>query len=104
MRFLTPTPAKWGKSTASFPFNRWPTWRRQFRRTTFGLGLSPVPADSAQDVADQLVGAAGCKGILNFAPVSITVPADVAPTAVDLAVQLEQLSFQVNFAGTVTAM
>jgi len=33
-----------------------------------------------------------------------TVPNDVALTAVDLAVQLEQLSFQVNFTGTVTAM
>ena len=42
--------------------------------------------------------------MLNFAPVSISVPSDVALTAVDLAVQLEQLSFQANFNGTVTAM
>jgi redox-sensing transcriptional repressor len=54
-----------------------------------------VPADMAQDVADQLV-AAGVRGLLNFAPVSIQVPPDVALNAVDLAVQLEQLSFQVN--------
>jgi NADH/NAD ratio-sensing transcriptional regulator Rex len=36
------------------------------------------------------------RGLLNFAPVSITVPQDVALNAVDLAVQLEQLSFQVS--------
>jgi redox-sensing transcriptional repressor len=59
------------------------------------LGIVAVPADSAQDVADQLV-AAGVRGLLNFAPVSITVPRGVALNSVDLAVQLEQLSFQVN--------
>ena len=59
------------------------------------LAMLAVPADNAQDVADQLV-AAGVRGLLNFAPVSITVPQDVALNAVDLAVQLEQLSFQVN--------
>ena len=40
--------------------------------------------------------AAGVRGLLNFAPVSLTVPPDVALNAVDLAVQLEQLSFQVS--------
>ena len=54
-----------------------------------------MPADAAQDVADQLV-AAGVRGLLNFAPVSLTVPRDVALSTVDVAVQLEQLSFQVN--------
>ena len=41
---------------------------------------------------------AGIRGLLNFAPVSLSVPSEVALNAVDLAVQLEQLSFQVNFA------
>lgn len=59
------------------------------------VGMIAVPADNAQDVADSLV-AAGIRGLLNFAPVSISVPADVALNAVDLAVQLEQLSFQVS--------
>jgi redox-sensing transcriptional repressor len=60
------------------------------------LAILAVPADAAQEVADQVV-AAGVRGILNFAPVSINVPHDIALNAVDLAVQLEQLSFQVNF-------
>ncbi len=66
------------------------------KRENIRLAIMAVPADAAQDVADQLVGA-GVRGILNFAPVSITVPSDVALASVDLAVQLEQLSFQVNF-------
>jgi redox-sensing transcriptional repressor len=61
------------------------------------LGIMAVPPDAAQEVADQLV-EAGVRGLLNFAPVSIHVPPDVALNAVDLAVQLEQLSFQVNVA------
>lgn len=61
------------------------------------LGIIAVPADHAQNVADQLV-EAGIRGILNFAPTSITVAPQVALAGVDLAVQLEQLSFQVNFA------
>jgi redox-sensing transcriptional repressor len=59
------------------------------------LALLAVPADAAQDVADQLV-SAGIRGLLNFAPTSLSVPSDVALNAVDLAVQLEQLSFQVS--------
>jgi len=61
------------------------------------LAILAVPADSAQEVADQCV-EAGIRGLLNFAPVSLSLPADIAINAVDLAVQLEQLSFQVNFA------
>src|SRR5436190_403806 len=62
------------------------------------LAMIAVPADSAQEVVDNLV-AAGIKGILNFAPTSVNVPPHIALNAVDLSVQLEQLSFQVNFAG-----
>ena len=62
------------------------------------LAMIAVPADSAQAVVDQLV-AAGVRGILNFAPTSVNVPPHIALNAVDLSVQLEQLSFQVNFAG-----
>ena len=65
------------------------------QKQSIRLGIIAVPADNAQDVADQLV-AAGVRGLLNFAPVSLTVPPEVALNAVDLAVQLEQLSFQVS--------
>ncbi|MDP9173769.1 MAG: redox-sensing transcriptional repressor Rex [Planctomycetota bacterium] len=60
------------------------------------LAILAVPADSAQQAADAVV-EAGVRGILNFAPASISVPRNIALSAVDLAVQLEQLSFQVNF-------
>jgi redox-sensing transcriptional repressor len=59
------------------------------------MAMVAVPADVAQDVVNQVV-AAGVRGILNFAPTSVSVPPHVAMNAVDLSVQLEQLSFQVN--------
>lgn len=59
------------------------------------LGIIAIPAEHAQSVADRLV-KAGVRGILNFAPTALTVPETVAVSSVDLAVKLEQLSFQVN--------
>ncbi len=58
------------------------------------LGILAVPAAAAQTVADRLV-AAGIEGILNFAPVTISLPPTVSKVAVDLAIELEQLSFAV---------
>ena len=58
------------------------------------LGMIAVPATSAQNVADRLV-AAGIEGIVNFAPVTITLPEGVSQVGVDLAIELEQLSFAV---------
>jgi redox-sensing transcriptional repressor len=59
------------------------------------LGLLTVPAEAAQSVADALV-AAGIRGVLNFAPVVLRLPAHVSLVAVDLTVQLEQLAFLVQ--------
>ncbi len=66
------------------------------QRENIRLAMIAIPAEVAQDIADRLV-RAGVRGLLNFAPVSLNVPPSVALSAVDLAVQLEQLSFQVNF-------
>ncbi|MGH3632286.1 MAG: redox-sensing transcriptional repressor Rex [Sciscionella sp.] len=60
------------------------------RRISIGVIATPVPA--AQAVADRLV-AAGVRCILNFAPVVLRVPADVEVRKVDLAVELQILSF-----------
>ena len=58
------------------------------------LGMIVVPGDRAQEVADRLV-AAGIDGIVNFAPVTLTLPPQVQVVSVDLAIELEQLSFSV---------
>ncbi|MHB8970489.1 MAG: redox-sensing transcriptional repressor Rex [Pirellulaceae bacterium] len=58
------------------------------------IALLAVPAARAQRVAQQLVDA-GIVGILNFAPVTLTLPDEVAVVGVDLAIELEQLVFAV---------
>lgn len=62
------------------------------------LGLLTVPAEAAQTVADALA-AAGIRGILNFAPTVLRLPAGVSLISVDLTVQLEQLAFLVQVGG-----
>jgi len=57
------------------------------------LGVLAVPAAAAQNVANQLV-EAGVEGILNFAPVTLD-DKNVGVVAVDLAIELEQLTFAV---------
>jgi len=59
------------------------------------LGMIVVPADRAQEAADRLV-AAGIEGIVNFAPVTLALPPNVQNVGVDLAIELEQLSFAVT--------
>ncbi len=58
------------------------------------LGMVVVPAATAQAVAERLV-AAGIEGIVNFAPVTLALPPGVSLVGVDLAIELEQLSFAV---------
>lgn len=53
-----------------------------------------VPSHAAQAVVDQVV-EVGIEGILNFAPVTISVPSQVRVIGVDLAMELEQLAFTV---------
>jgi redox-sensing transcriptional repressor len=51
-----------------------------------------VPAPAAQEVANRLA-AAGVRSILNFAPTVVTAPDDVSMRKVDLATELQILSF-----------
>jgi len=56
------------------------------------IGVVATPAGAAQEVVDGLV-AAGVRSILNFAPALVSVPEDVSVRKVDLAVELQILSF-----------
>ena len=64
------------------------------------IGVIATPASAAQEVVDAAV-AAGVGSILNFAPTTVTVPAHVALRKVDLAIELQILSFYHHLAGTV---
>jgi redox-sensing transcriptional repressor len=59
------------------------------------MAIVTVPAAAAQDVANRLV-ASGIMGILNFAPIVLAVPEEVMVSNVNLAIELENLSYFVQ--------
>jgi len=59
------------------------------------MAILTVPASAAQEVANRLV-AVGITGILNFSPIVLTVPEDVVVNNVNLAIELENLSYFVQ--------
>ena len=56
------------------------------------IGVVGVPAAEAQGVADRLV-RSGVRGLLNFAPLLLAVPPDVAVRNVNLTLELDGLAF-----------
>jgi redox-sensing transcriptional repressor len=56
------------------------------------MAIVTVPGTVAQEVANELV-AAGVLAILNFAPIILQVPDNVVVNNVDLAIELENLSY-----------
>jgi redox-sensing transcriptional repressor len=56
------------------------------------MAVLTVPAAAAQEVANRLV-QAGITGILNFSPIVLSVPERVMVNNVNLAIELENLSY-----------
>jgi redox-sensing transcriptional repressor len=56
------------------------------------MAILSVPAAVAQEIANKLI-ASGIMGILNFAPIVLAVPEDVMVNNVNLAIELENLSY-----------
>lgn len=67
----------------------------EVERLGLEIGVIAVPARAAQSVADRMVHA-GIRGILNFAHRKLSVPREVALRNVNLAVELESLSFSIK--------
>jgi redox-sensing transcriptional repressor len=62
------------------------------RREEAPIAVLAIPSDDAQAVVNELVGA-GVRAILSFAPAQITVPPHVSLKSVNMAIELEGLSF-----------
>lgn len=59
------------------------------------MAILTVPAQHAQEVANEII-PAGIQAILNFSPVFLEVPKSVIVNSVDLAVELENLSYFIH--------
>jgi redox-sensing transcriptional repressor len=65
------------------------------KKEDINIGIITVPADQGQVTADRLV-KAGIKGILNYAPKSVSVPKDVHLEEYDMITSLEKVAFFVK--------
>ncbi|NUO65638.1 MAG: redox-sensing transcriptional repressor Rex [Gemmatimonadaceae bacterium] len=59
------------------------------------IAVLTVPSEAAQSMLDRIV-KAGIKAVLNFAPVQLQAPADVTVKSVNMAMELESLSFSLT--------
>jgi redox-sensing transcriptional repressor len=85
-------PAKVAREVDAVPVVHSRDVAREIKARGIQIAIVAVPAESAQPVTDQLVGA-GIRAILNFAPARLKVPHEVRLKNVDLSIELETLSF-----------
>ena len=84
-----------GQSVAQLPVQPMTDLPQAAAEHSARLAIVAVPAPAAQAVADQLI-AAGVRGILNFAPTRLEAPPGITIRYLDVAAELEQLTFQTN--------
>jgi len=85
-------PAKIGKQWDGLTVRDVRQLERDLGRDGMDIAIVSTPPEAAQKVTDRLV-RAGIHAILNFAPVQLTVPRDVAVKNVNMALELETLSY-----------
>ena len=85
-------PAKVGRKIAGVPVRHVDELEAIASENRIAIGIVATPAVAAQDVVDRMV-SAGIGSILNFAPVVVNTADGVSVRNVDLAVELQVLSF-----------
>ncbi len=91
-------PAKVGKAWGDATIRSMDTLAQDIQREEAPIAVLAIPAENAQAVVDKIV-AAGIRAILNFAPTQISVPPHVSLKSVNMAMELEGLSFALTNAG-----
>ena len=85
-------PAKIGRQWNGLTIQDIATLEDVVRSASIDMAVLVTPAEAAQPLADRLV-ALGVKAILNFAPVQLVVSEDIVVKTVNLALELETLSY-----------
>jgi redox-sensing transcriptional repressor len=68
------------------------TMPQKLREMGIQIAIVAVPANAAQSVVDDLVNA-GVKAILNYAPITVTVPQNVCVQYIDPVMHLQRMTF-----------
>ena len=85
-------PEKVGSQLEGIPVRDVNQLEKDVHREPPDIAVVTVPSEAAQAVVDRVV-RAGIKAVLNFAPTQIQVPPDVTVKTVNMAMELEGLSF-----------
>jgi redox-sensing transcriptional repressor len=85
-------PAKIGQQLADFSIEDMETMVEKVRAEKIRVAMLAVPATAAQRVADLLV-KAGVKAVLNYAPMSISVPRGVIVQNLDPAAHMQHMTY-----------
>lgn len=88
-------PAKIGQKVGQFVIQDVALLIPEIRKANIRFAMLAVPASQAQAVTDQLV-EAGVKAILNYAPISLNVPAGVKVQYIDPAVHLQIMAYYIK--------
>lgn len=88
-------PAKIGREMYGLTVRSIASLAADNREWPVDIAVIAVPATAAQRAVDQVVGA-GIMGIMSFAPIQLHVPADVTLNTVNMAMELERLSFALS--------
>ncbi len=92
-------PAKIGSRWGTVTVRDTASLEQVLRAEAVEVVILTVPASAAQEVADRAV-TAGIRGILNFAPAQLHVPAGVFVQDVNMVMELEALSFDLTHGST----
>jgi len=71
------------------------TMIEEIRARDLKVAMLAVPADKAQEVANKLV-EAGILGILNYAPINLTIPKEVRVQYIDPVIHLQRMTFYLD--------
>jgi redox-sensing transcriptional repressor len=92
LRAYDSNPSKIGTTVEGMPVADVAQMEKDFAREMPDIVVLTVPADAAQSMLDRIV-KTGVKAVLNFAPTQLQAPADVTVKTVNMAMELEGLSF-----------
>jgi redox-sensing transcriptional repressor len=85
-------PQKVGKTLEGIPVRDITHLERDVHKEAPDIAVLAVPSETAQSVVDRVV-KAGIKAVLNFAPMQLQVPPVVTVKTVNMAMELESLSY-----------
>ena len=85
-------PQKVGQKVGGFEIHDTSTMIEKIKQNKIKIAMLTVPATAAQEMAEQLV-KAGVKAILNYAPISLNVPANIRVQYTDPITHLQRMTY-----------